>query len=142
MLTVAKVEEVIEARIGGFIAQVREITGQPDQPSILESASWSLRKMGYTVADVATVTDDELGEVSAGLVDVVLDLAELRTLRSLPGNLPAIDVVTGPMQTKLSNLLPALEVMIKRRGEEIANEHGSLLPGSAGGRRRARVIYP
>lgn len=142
-LTVAIVEETIESRVGGFVAQVREITEDPSKPSILESVSWALRKLGYTVASVQTVTDSELGEVRAIDVDVLLDLAELRTLKSLPGNLPAIDTTIGPQSIKLSNLLPALEAIISRRTGEVQAEHGHRIPGVIqSGRRKARVVYP
>lgn len=142
-LTVAVLEETIESRLGGFIAQVREITEDPSKPSVLESAAWALRKLGYSVATVNAVTDGEMGEVRAADLDVLLDLTELRVLKSLPGNLPAIDTTVGPQSVKLSNLLPALETMIARRTGEIQAEHGHRIPGViASGRRKARIVYP
>ena len=114
-LTQSRIEQVIESRLGGFVAQVREITGDPSRPSILESASWAMRKLGYTVASVTDVTDAEAGEVRDADIDVFLDLTELKTLKSLPGNLPAVDVTVGPQAIKMSGLLKALEDMIARR---------------------------
>jgi hypothetical protein len=102
-----------------------------------------MRKLGYTVANVQTVSDSELGEVATADFDVLLDLTELRTLKSLPGNLPAIDTTVGPQSVKLSNLLPALEAIIQRRTGEVQAEHGHRIPGVIqGGRRKARVVYP
>lgn len=142
MLTVAYVEEVVMNRIGGMVAQAREITGDASKPSILESTAWAMRRMGYTTATVTEATDSELEGVATAHVDVILDLTELRTLRSIPGNMPAADIVQGPMQTKLSGLLGAVEAMIKRRSDEVAADHAAIMPGTSGGRRRARVIYP
>lgn len=142
-LTQSRIEQVIESRLGGFVAQVREITGDPSRPSILESASWAMRKLGYTVASVTDVTDAEAGEVRDADIDVFLDLTELKTLKSLPGNLPAVDVTVGPQAIKMSGLLKALEDMIARRTSEVQAEHGWRIPGVLSGtRRKARIIYP
>lgn len=141
-LTVSRIEQAIEARLGGFLAQVRELTEDPSQPSILESASWSLRKLNYTVANPLTITDAEVALVTSSDLDVVLDLTELRTLKSIQGNLPAVDTTVGPQSVKMSNLLPALDTMIARKTEEVQAEHGYRIPGVSPARRRARMILP
>ena len=142
-LTVAGVEQVVESRIGGFIDQVREITEDVLKPSIVQEASWALRKLGYASSSVTTLTDPELALVSDADADVFLDLTELRVLRSLPGNLPAVDTVVGPQSVKMSNLLPALEAIIARKANEVEAEHGYRIAGSVGsGLRRARLILP
>lgn len=139
-LTRTRVEQVIESRIGGFIDQTRELTEDPSKPSILESGSWAMRKLGYTVANPVTFTDVEVALVTDADMDVFLDLTELKTLKSIPGNLPAVDTTVGPQSVKMSNLLPALETMIQRRQAEITAEHGWRIPGV--GKRKARMIYP
>jgi len=140
MLTVAVIEETIESRVGGFVAQVREITEDSTKPSILESASWALRRLGYDTSSVLTITDAEAEAVTDADVDVTLDLVELRVLTSLPGNLPAVDFATGPQNVKMSTLLPALENIIARRKRDIETEHGRRISGTP--YRRARLVLP
>lgn len=132
----------MEARLGGFLSQVRELTQNPGQPSTLESMSWTARKLGYTVANVLTITDAEVALVQDVDVDVFLDLCELKTLKSMGGNLPAVDTTVGPESVKLSKLSDTLETLIKRRSGEVEAEWGYRIPGIGSTRRKARIILP
>ena len=64
---------------------------------------WALREAGYTTADITSPTDAEVNSAEDD-IDEVVDLAELRTLANIVGNLDDVDVTVGPRSEKLSQL--------------------------------------
>lgn len=85
---------------------------------------YALRRLGYSVADIGSVADADVTAVTSSDVDAALDLAELRLLQNILGNLDGVDITVGPRQERLSQLRDGVEMRIGKLAEQIAADHG------------------
>lgn len=86
--------------------------------------SWALAQMDTPPADITLVTDADLAGVSGEDVYELIDLAELRTLESVSGNLALVDVAVGPRRESLSQLANQVETQIARLQKKIQSMYG------------------
>lgn len=80
---------------------------------------YSLRYLGYTVSAFGAVSGAEVGQVTDDQVDEFMDIAELRCLELIMGNLDDVDIRVGPRSEKLSQLAAQVERKIKRLSDSI-----------------------
>ncbi len=127
MTTVAEVTAGVTDRCSAYLAQARALTGDPAKPGVAPAIGWSVRMLGGTTASLATVTDGEVQDIANGLLDALLDLAELRTLESIQTNLTAVDVTAGPVQQAYSDLAKRLVDIIEQKRKLAQNRWGAYL---------------
>lgn len=130
-VTRAAVETVLIRRTGKLLtaASLDGTTVDGLNDDLTDPLSEALRQLGYpaslTAPDVTQVADDEIGQL--------LDVAELRTLENIAGNLDLVDVKSGPEWEYLDQLRKGVEMRITRK--RTANERaygtglGSLTAG-------------
>lgn len=125
-ITRPNVEAVIVARCGALLiaAGLDGTTVDGTNASLNDPIGAALRKAGYTVSNIASVANADLAAVVVGDYDKVLDLAELRTLESILGNLDDVDIKLGPRSESLSQLAAMLEKRIDRLQDKVEEEHG------------------
>lgn len=113
------IDTVITTRCGGKMAAAGITVSSLD-----DSIAWALDRMGYPVADPTAVTDTDLRNVPAAECRMLFDLAELRTLKNIVGNLSAVNVSIGPRSEQLNQLSEQIEKIIARLELFIAKEYG------------------
>jgi hypothetical protein len=95
---------------------------------------WALRKAGYLVVDPTAVADADLAPLSPARLDMLLDLAELRALENILGNLDLVTAEVGRRKEEFNDLAERLADMVKRKRKQIELEHkvtlGELKPAS------------
>ena len=82
----------------------------------------AVRRLSGTVADPTSVADADLATVSSENTDALLDLAELRALNSVLGNLTLVDTRVGPREQKYDQLRQAVRARIGRL-EQALGDH-------------------
>jgi hypothetical protein len=114
--TRATVETILVNRRGKMMVVVglsTAVTG--GNTDLNDSIAYAVRIMGGTVANPLQVLNAEIDTVVAlESLDAVLDVAELRLIKSIKGNLDVVDIVAGPFAEKLSQLASALDKDINR----------------------------
>lgn len=114
--TRATVETILVNRRGKMLTVVglsTVVTG--GNTDLNDSIAYAIRIMGGTVANPLQVLNAEIDTVVAlESLDAVLDVAELRLIKSIKGNLDVVDIVSGPFAEKLSQLASALDKDIDR----------------------------
>jgi hypothetical protein len=132
-ITRASVETILIQRAGAYLtaASMDGTSHAGTNESLNDSIGYALRKIGYSVADITLITDADLAGVSE--VDQLLDLAELRTLDNILGNLALVDITLGPRKESLSQLASALEKRIARLHSYIELEYGIGMAELTGG---------
>jgi len=126
--TRAQIEKVLLRRAGRYLkeAQMDWTTQTGANDDLNDPIGTALRKSGYSVANMSNVADSDVGSVSVDDVDLVLDLAELRTLENIEGNLTLVNLTTASTSESLSDLARALAVKINRLRAKIGEEYGVL----------------
>lgn len=137
------VQLLLERRCGEFMEQAKMSIGTAgDNPDMADPILWALRMLGYQPASLVLVSDAEIAAVVQEHVLAFLDLAELRLLENIRGNLTKVSTSltqqVGVVES-WGQLLDQIGKMIKDRTEKVDNMHGSLLafPLSGGGKRTA-----
>ena len=124
-LTRAQVETVLVKRCGPLLtAAGMAVTYAGANADLNDPIGYAIRKSGGTVATLTTVADSDVTSVDSTLTDQLLDLAELRTLESILGNLDDVDIRVGPRDEKLSQLRTGLEERLKRLQDRVEQEYG------------------
>lgn len=87
-----------------------------------DSIGYAVRTLGGTTANPVSVADTDidpvLADAEAGL-DAILDVAELRLLRTIKGNLDAVDITSGPFTEKYSQFGNGLDKDIDRAEKQV-----------------------
>jgi hypothetical protein len=73
---------------------------------------------------VASEADSDLASVDSDDYDRLFDLAELRTLETIQGNLDDVDIQLGPRQEALSQLAKQVEQRLNRLQARVQREYG------------------
>lgn len=142
MATLSDVTAVVEDRIGSLLAEARAATGDPTKPSVSACIGWAVRMLGYPTASILAPEDAEVQAVPAAKVDALLDLTELRTLESILTNLNGVDLTTGPVSERLSQLPVRLADLIAKKRQTVALQWGHYLEDPLDpttDKRRARI---
>ena len=132
-ITRAGAELVLMRRLGGLLAEAGMTVEAGPNPHLSDPLASALRALGHAAVDV---TDAELGQVAGAHVDALLDLAELRALQSVAGNLLAVDVTVGPVSERRGALAEQVARLVDERRAAVAARWGHLLaepPEGAGG---------
>ena len=140
-----EVQILLIRRCGEFMLQAKMDTATDgENEHTADPALWALRMLGYSPASIVSISEAEVAAVAADHVSAFLDLAELRLLENIRGNLTRVSTsLTREMGVVESwgQLLTQITALVKDRTEKIENMHGSLLvfPLSGGGKRLAML---
>ena len=126
-ITRAGVETVLTARTGALLREADMACEAGANPHLSDPIAWAMRALGYGVGSLATVTDADLQAVAPHHIDALLDLAELRTLESVGGNLAAVDVTVGPVSERRSSLGPRVDKLIETKRAAVQARWGGVL---------------
>lgn len=118
--------------------------GDGDNEHLADPMLWALRMLGYTPASIVMVSESEITAITADHINAFLDLAELRLLENIRGNLTRVSTsLTRELGVVESwgQLLTQIQTLIRDRTDKVENMHGSLLvyPLSGGGKRLAAL---
>lgn len=125
-ITRANVEAILVRRCGKLLeaADLDGTTVSGSNADLNDPIGWALRQCGYSVTSVAAVADADLVSVSAANTDKLFDLAELRMLETIQGNLDDVDIQLGPRQEALSQLAKQVEQRLERVQARVQREYG------------------
>lgn len=127
-LTRVTVEKILVKRCGQFMtaaALATTIAGSNDDCS--DPMAWAMRQLGYSPTAVDSVTDGDLVQVASSRTDAFLDLAELRLLETIRGNLTSVNARVGPLAEDKSALLNQITALVEKKSSEVSARHGNLL---------------
>jgi hypothetical protein len=131
-LTRAQAETILVRRVGGLLSAAGlAVTTAGSNADLNDPLAWAIGQAGGTVSDRSAVVDADLVTVSGD--DQLLDLAELRALETVAGNLATVDVTFGPHSEKLGQLGSRLELLIARKRKQVAADHGVGAPALEAG---------
>jgi hypothetical protein len=122
-----EVREIVGNRLAALLAQAQTLAGDAFTPSFEQATAWALRALGYPAASVLGATAGEVQAVSAGHVDALLDLVELRMLESIQTGWTAVTVKAGPVQEDYSSLADRLDKIVTEKRANVAARHGQWL---------------
>jgi len=120
------IERILVARCG-YLMNAAGLDGSTDDGTntdLNDPIGYALRKAGYTVDNLGSVDDDDLSGVDVEDYDQVFDLAELRTLENILGNLDDVDIKLGPRSESLSQLSEMLDTRVMRLQAKIERQYG------------------
>lgn len=124
-LTRANIEVIIVKRCGPLLtAAGMATTVSGSNADLNDPIGYAVRKSGGTVTNFVSVGDADITTIGTADNDQLLDLAELRTLESILGNLDDVDIRVGPRDEKLSQLRTDTEKRLERLQKRIADEYG------------------
>lgn len=132
-LTRAAIEKILVRRCGALLTEAG-LDGTTDDGTnhdLNDPIGWAIRNAGGSVDDVTAVVDDDTARVATDDIDKCLDLAELRTLESISGNLPRVDIESGPFSQKFNQLRVGLEQRIARKRKQVKSDYDFGSAGSA-----------
>ncbi len=129
MFTRAQAETILTRRLGPTMtaAKMDGETADGTNPDLNDPLGWAVRKLEGTVADLVAVADADLDTVSTDDTDNLLDLAELRALNNVLGNLTLVDTSVGPRSQKFGQLREGIGARIERLEKSLATELGATL---------------
>lgn len=123
-LTRQYAESVIVNRCGGYLRAAEVDTSQSGPIVFLEdSFSWAFSQIGVIPLS-SPVADDDFTRVTVDDTNKFLDLAELRTMENIIGNLALVDISVGPRREALSQLSTRAEAVVSRLEQKIAKLYG------------------
>lgn len=130
-MTRLELQEILFRRCGKYMSTVKmsvDLSG--DNPDMADPILWGLRMLGYSPASVVRVSDAELGAVAAAHTDALFDLAELRLLTTIQGNLTKVSSSVSSQQgltESWGQLLTAIDGIVKAKRDAVDAMHGKLL---------------
>jgi len=123
--TRADIEQEIVSRTEAWLTSAGfAVTYAGANADLNASIGWAIRQAGGTVSAPSLVTSDDVGTVAASDYDMLLDLAELRTLESVLANFSAVDKKAGPVELKSSQLAERIERRISQLRSWLASAYG------------------
>lgn len=124
-VTRAKVEEILIRRCGGLLSEAGlAITYAGANANLNDPIGWAIRQCGGSVSDPVSVTNSDVATVGETDADKLFDLAELRTLESISGNLAVVDLDIGPRSEKLGQLAEMVEKRLARKQQAVRERYG------------------
>lgn len=126
MATYAQIVSILRSRLGKYMDEA-ELTNEHYESCI----AWGVRQSDGTTADPSQVTEAEVGAITD--VDKLVDYAELCLIKAIIGGLPYVDVTTGPISEKLSQLTKHMFMLKENKEKQMKAEYGyglgTLTPG-------------
>ena len=125
-ITRANVETVLVRRCGKLLtaAELDGTTINGANADLNDPIGWALRQLGFTVASIAFVKDSDLTSIDDDNIDQLLDLAELRALNNVAGNLDGYAITVGPRTEQRQQLAEQVSKRIERLQQTIEKQHG------------------
>ena len=125
-ITRAQIETILISRCGALLtkAGLDGETHHGVNASLNDPIGRALRGAGYSVTTLTNVTDADVASVSDDDIDLVLDLAELRTLESVSGNLDDVAITVGPRSEQKQQLADQVLRKIERLQQKIERQYG------------------
>lgn len=127
-ITRADVETILVRRCGSLLvaADLDGTTIDGTNVDLNDPIGVALRNMGYTVASITNVSNSDLESVTDEDVDQLLDLAELRTLESIEGNLDDVDIQANGRSESLNQLSVRVRMKIDTKRKAIESQYVGL----------------
>ena len=127
MTTRAEIESVLVQRFSLLLTLAgMETTIAGSNASLNDPIGYALRYCGYTVASLTSVSDADLSAIESTDLDKLLDVAEIRALDNIHGNVVAlVDITNGPEKESFSQSAIALEKRIKRLQDKFNENYGT-----------------
>lgn len=127
-LTRATVEKILVKRCGQFMTTAGlAITTAGSNADCSDPMAWAIRQLGYAPSAADTVTDGELATVAVAHTDALLDLAEVRLLETIQGNLTSVNARVGPLAEDKGALLGQITTLATQKRNSVSARHGHLL---------------
>ena len=126
-ITRIEIEQVLDRRLGSFLAEAGMTVQDGVNPWLTDPLRWALTALGYSVASIVAVDNDDCAAVADAHIDALLDLTELRTLEAVQTNLTAVDVTAGPLSERRSQLADRIGEMVTERRKVYGSRYASLL---------------
>ena len=124
-LTRANCELILVSRGSGMLAAAGlAITVAGSNADLNDAISYAIRQIGQTVDDPVLVDDADCARIPETDFDKFFDLAEMRMLRTILGNLDDVDIKVGPQSQSLSDLAERVEKRMARLEKRIESEYG------------------
>lgn len=125
-ITRANVESVLVQRCGKLLAaaDLDGTTVNGANASLNDPIGWALRKMDYAVASLTAVADADLTSIPDEEINQLLDLAELRALQNIEGNLDDVDISANGRSESLGQLVRQVQTRLDRVKATIESEYG------------------
>lgn len=125
-ITRANAETILVARVGALMteADLDGTTVDGTNADLNDPIGVALRRLGESVTDISDVADADLSGVAETDYNQLLDLAELRVLESIEGNLTLVDITAGPRSEKLSQLAGFVQNRKQQLTDRIREEYG------------------
>lgn len=109
-LTRANVESILVKRCGSLMSLVdMAVTVAGSNADLNDPIGYALRWAGYSVSNIASVSDTDLSSVADADYDQILDIGELRTLQNVLGNYTLVDIQNGPQSEKFSQTIQVVK---------------------------------
>ena len=126
-ITRDNVEAILVQRCGKLLAaaDMDGTTIAGTNASLNDPIGWSTRRLGYPVANLTSVSNADLASVADEEVDQLLDLAELRTLQNIEGNLDDVDISANGRSESLGQLVKQVQTRLERVKAAIEKEYGT-----------------
>lgn len=124
-VTRAQVETMLVRRRGKLMSAAGlAVSVSGANADLIDPIGYAIRRLGGSVASIIAITDTDIATVSADDLDGLLDISELRLLQNIKGNLDVVDITTGPISEKLSQLSDSLQEDIKTLTAKVEDEYG------------------
>jgi hypothetical protein len=122
-ITREQIEKTLVKRAGkrmSFVDMSTSVDGSNDD--LNDPISTALQRMGISPADITNIQDSDL----TGVEDVLqlIDLAELRLLENILGNVDAVDITVGDRSERLGQFSTDLQKAIEARSKKVQTEYG------------------
>lgn len=118
-ITLDNVKKILLSR-----CQAKMAVANMDGGDLNDPISWALRKMDIYAVDPTNVTDSDLSSVMGADYDKLFDLAELRTLENVSGNMAYSNISIGPRSEQLAQLSDQVDKAIDRLTAKIQKSYG------------------
>lgn len=127
MATRSQVEKLLLQRTGQLLTKVGldGTTSDGTNENLADPIGWALSKLSAPPADPTEPIDAEVAAV--GNLYALLDLAELRTLENILGNMDLVTAEVGPRREEYNDLAKRLLARIPAKRKEIEKEYGIAL---------------
>lgn len=131
-LTLANCELLLVARTSAWLVKADmaiTVTGAAAQNADLnDPIGYGIIAAGGSLLSRVLLVDADVATVASANEDKMIDIAELRTLQNVQGNLALIDTKIGPRDEKLGQLLGVLNTLLERKEKRIESLYGLGVP--------------
>lgn len=104
-VTRANIEKTLTLRRSPLmVIATMAVTFAGSNVDLNDPIGYAIRFLGGTVTDPMLVADADLTSLDDIFLDGILDVAELRLLRTIKGRLDQVDTRTGPLSESMSQL--------------------------------------